>query len=107
MGIYAYTAGWPISRDECVNLAAALQSRATPHPLLSSGIVLGKRKYLCLRIDADDDNGLDGYPVALGRNGGNGLCVACTASTIVVGVYSQGMSPSDCNLCVRGLAEYL
>eukprot|EP01065_Artemidia_motanka_P023748 TRINITY_DN28411_c0_g1_i1.p2 TRINITY_DN28411_c0_g1~~TRINITY_DN28411_c0_g1_i1.p2 ORF type:complete len:137 (+),score=40.50 TRINITY_DN28411_c0_g1_i1:55-465(+) len=100
--IYAYTAGWPITQAECKVIAAAIAA-GDATSLQAGGIRLAGQKFFCLRVDEDENENI----VVFGKLGDSGLCVSYSGATIVVGAYSEGMTPTGCNVATMAVTEYL
>ena len=42
-----------------------------------------------------------------GKKGSAGCTIKKTVTALVVGIYSEGVAPGDCNLVVENLGNYL
>ena len=97
--IYAYTPELRITPQECKVIATAFEDQDAG-AFQSNGIVVSGVKHFCLRAMLDDG-------LVYGKKGEGGICIAQATTTIVIGLYSKGITPSDCNMVTEGLVEYL
>lgn len=42
-----------------------------------------------------------------GKKGPGGVSIKKTVTALVVGVYTEGVTPGDCSVVVEGLGDYL
>lgn len=64
------------------------------------GIKAGGQNYIFLRCE-------EGRSI-YGRKGANaGICIVKSKKAILIGVYSSGIQPGNCNAVIEKLADYL
>ncbi len=128
-GVWAQSVGFPaITKSEVDALLAGLED---PSKLAMTGIVLGGEKVRALPGDAASCRlqltacfgplcrvaqraarqffSIGGEPgtVIRGKKGPGGCTIKKTVTALVVGVYSEGVSPGDCSVVVENLGDYL
>eukprot|EP01023_Acetabularia_acetabulum_P012630 TRINITY_DN1591_c0_g1_i1.p3 TRINITY_DN1591_c0_g1~~TRINITY_DN1591_c0_g1_i1.p3 ORF type:complete len:130 (-),score=34.40 TRINITY_DN1591_c0_g1_i1:293-682(-) len=95
--VWACSENFPTVDDaEFANLMAAL---GNPTEKAISGIFLGGTKYFYLRGTAGE--------LLIGKIGSGGICIRATEQCLLVGIYGEGTVPSECNLIVENLGDYL
>eukprot|EP01064_Diplonema_japonicum_P011119 TRINITY_DN1839_c1_g2_i1.p1 TRINITY_DN1839_c1_g2~~TRINITY_DN1839_c1_g2_i1.p1 ORF type:complete len:138 (+),score=26.68 TRINITY_DN1839_c1_g2_i1:82-495(+) len=101
--IFAYSANLSNLSQAEMNFIAnsfALPEEEAASAFQSTGIIISGAKYITLRAQLDDG-------LVYGKLGPAGCCISRTGSTIVIGIYSKGMTGGECNMVTEGLAEYL
>eukprot|EP01025_Chloroclados_australasicus_P021359 TRINITY_DN2246_c0_g1_i4.p6 TRINITY_DN2246_c0_g1~~TRINITY_DN2246_c0_g1_i4.p6 ORF type:complete len:130 (-),score=27.90 TRINITY_DN2246_c0_g1_i4:267-656(-) len=95
--VWAKSASFPeISAQEFAQLQKALEK---PTENAVGGIHIGGTKYFFL-------GGVD-KEVIRGKLGAGGICIRQTEAAILIGIYGEGTAPSECNLIVENLGDYL
>lgn len=65
-----------------------------------SGVKLGGMKYMLIAGEPGS--------VVRGKKGGEeGVTVKKTMTALVIGIYSKGVQPADCNVIVENMGDYL
>ena len=101
--VWAQSAGFTITPEECVNLATIANglpgtvSGEGARPILIAGV-----KYIFLGTSREREN--DVFYI---RQGSDGAVIAKTNQCVLVGMYGDGMQPGSCNMTVEKLADYL
>eukprot|EP00252_Welwitschia_mirabilis_P020157 TRINITY_DN4878_c0_g1_i1.p1 TRINITY_DN4878_c0_g1~~TRINITY_DN4878_c0_g1_i1.p1 ORF type:complete len:133 (-),score=9.87 TRINITY_DN4878_c0_g1_i1:265-663(-) len=80
-------------------VAAIMKDFDEPGSLAPTGLFLGGTKYMVIQ----------GEPGAVirGKKGTGGVTIKKTTSTIVIGIYEEPVTASDCNMVVERLGDYL
>ncbi|KAJ9460989.1 Profilin-2 [Diplonema papillatum] len=97
--IYAYSPCLNITREECKRVADVFAARDN-FAFQSNGVMLSGAKYFCLRAMLHEG-------LVYGKKGPAGLCMAESDGVIIIGIYSDGMIPGECNLITENLSAYL
>lgn len=95
-GVWAQSPNFPeLSAQEVTNIVNGFTN---PASLGATGILLGGEKYMSV---AGDEG------VLRGKKGPGGVTIKKTKTAMVIGIYSEGVQPGDCNVQVENLADYL
>ena len=96
-GVWAKSADFPeVSPEE---IEALIQGFNDPSTLEEKGIVLSGVKYFTIQGERGS--------VIRGKKGESGLTIKKTKQAMVVGLYTSGVQPGECNVVVENLADYL
>lgn len=91
----AATAGFALRDEEFENVYKLF---VNPADAFVDGITANGVKYMALRAEADK---------LYGRKGSDGIVIARTAKTFVIGVHDEAASTSDAAVVVEGFADKL
>jgi len=94
-GVWAISKGFAPVGKELQNICNAFND---PSGIVSSGLFLEGKKYFTLRTDNQS---------VYGKLGQGGCCCCKTNGCVVIGVYSEGTQPGQCNQVVERLAQWL
>ena len=87
-----------MSQDQIIKLVAGITDDSTP--LKKSGIKVANQSFILLRHEPSRS--------VYGRRGADsGVCIVKTNKCLLIGVYSAGVQPGNCNAVMERLADYL
>lgn len=96
-GVWAKSANLNVSDAEIKNLAAGISD---PSKFQTGGVHVGGIRYMFLRMNPDGT-------AVYGKKGPAGVCVYKSTQAVVIGMYSEGMQPGQCNVAVEKVGDYL
>ncbi|MBA0574378.1 hypothetical protein Goshw_030000 [Gossypium schwendimanii] len=95
--IWAQSSNFPQFKQEEIN--AIMNDFAEPGSLAPTGLYLGGTKYMVIQ-------GEPGY-VIRGKKGSGGITIKKSNMALLIGIYDEPMAPSQCNMVVERLGDYL
>ncbi|XP_076896188.1 profilin-2-like [Bidens hawaiensis] len=95
--VWAQSPNFPQVKPE--EITAIINDFNEPGSLAPTGLHLGGTKYMVIQ----------GEPgvVIRGKKGPGGVTVKKTGMALIIGIYDEPMAPSQCNLIVERLGDYL
>ncbi|KAL3140583.1 Glutamate 5-kinase [Trebouxia sp. C0010 RCD-2024] len=101
-GVWAQDANFPaITVEETLALVKGCNDTTGGYGGLGqTGLMLGGIKYMLIAGEPGS--------VVRGKKGGeDGVTVKKTMTALVIGIYSKGVTPADCNVIVENMGDYL
>ncbi|CAN8253015.1 unnamed protein product [Cochlearia groenlandica] len=95
--VWGQSSGFPqLKQEEIISINKDFEE---PGTLAPTGLFIGGTKYMVIQ----------GEPNAIirGKKGQSGVTIKKTTQTMVIGIYEPPMTPSQCNMIVERLADYL
>ncbi|EDO40921.1 predicted protein [Nematostella vectensis] len=93
---YASSSGFVVLPSEAQVLIAAITK--DPSPTYYKGVCLNRTKYFVIRVDP-------GHSLYC-RKGNEGAVAVLTSQCLLIGAYSEGMTPGCCSAVTEKLADY-
>ena len=97
--IWAKSATLNLSAEEATAIAGGM-GEASGDYFRGNGVHIAGEKYLTLRFDHEEG-------LLYAKKGPAGCTIARSGQCLVIGVYTEGMTPSDCNIATEALKDYL
>jgi profilin len=95
---WATSPGFNVTPEEAKILIKSI-SQEQPADLYTNGVRVGGVKYTFLRNEPNVS--------IYARRGTSGVCICKTGKAVLMGTFSEGMQPGQCNMVVENLANYL
>eukprot|EP00249_Psilotum_nudum_P004786 c18285_g1_i2 orf=319-717(+) len=95
--VWAQSEAFPLAKPE--EIAAIVKGFSDATELAQHGIFVGGAKYMLIQGEPGQ--------VIRGKKGQSGLTIKKTGSALVIGVYDEPVAPSECNIVVEKLGDYL
>ncbi|KAL2609030.1 hypothetical protein R1flu_027603 [Riccia fluitans] len=96
-GVWAQSSSFPeVKPEEITAFVSAFDDSSS---LAQHGLYLGGEKYMVIQ----------GEPGAVirGKKGTGGACLKKTNMAVVIGIYAEPTAPSECNVIVEKMGDYL
>eukprot|EP01100_Stratorugosa_tubuloviscum_P013517 TRINITY_DN67_c1_g1_i3.p1 TRINITY_DN67_c1_g1~~TRINITY_DN67_c1_g1_i3.p1 ORF type:complete len:125 (-),score=58.91 TRINITY_DN67_c1_g1_i3:98-472(-) len=93
--VWAASAGLTLSGPEVAALTGGFNS---PNSVLQSGVTLAGTKYFVIKADNRS---------IYGKQGNTGFCAVKTGQAVVLGFYSETLTPGNASKAAEGVADYL
>ncbi|KAI5058082.1 hypothetical protein GOP47_0026252 [Adiantum capillus-veneris] len=95
--IWAQSHAFPaVTSDEIESIAKGFNDS---DELAQHGVILGGTKYMLIQGEPGQ--------VIRGKKGKGGVTIKKTSAALVIGIYDEGIQPSECSIVVEKLGDYL